>query len=119
MAPRVVGDFSEPDQVREVGGVRLDVIPFGDLSITRIVDPPGWRWSTDVKPIVGTESCQAHHVGVVQSGCLGVTLDDGTMFEIGPGQAFDIPPGHDGYTVGDEAVVAIEWVSATTWVEPW
>src|SRR5262245_55529185 len=119
MAYRVVGDFSQPDQVREVGGVRLDVIQFGDLSVTRITDPPGWRWSTHVKPIVGTESCQAHHVGVVESGRLGITLDDGTIWEVGPGQAFDIPPGHDGYTVGDEPFVAIEWVSATTWVEPW
>jgi class 3 adenylate cyclase len=118
MSPRIVGDFSEPDRVGGVGGVRLEVLQFGDIAVTRITDPPGWRWSTHVKPIVGTESCQAHHVGVIVSGRLGVTLDDGTSWEVGPGQAFDFPPGHDGYTIGDEPVVAIEWVSATTWVEP-
>lgn len=118
MSPRIVGDFSEPDSVREVGGVRLEVLQFGNSTITRINNPVGWRWSTHIKPIVGTESCQSHHVGAVISGRLGVTLDDGTSWEVGPGQAFDFPPGHDGYTVGDKPVVAIEWVSATTWIEP-
>jgi class 3 adenylate cyclase len=71
-----------------------------------------------VKPIVGTESCQAHHVGLQISGVLGVQLDDGTTWEVHPGQVFDFPPGHDGYVVGDEPVVAIEWVGLANWLEP-
>ena len=88
------------------------------MSVTRIENPVGWRWSTHVKPIVGTESCQAHHVGFQISGRLGVLLDDGTTWEVHPGQVFDFPPGHDGYVIGDEPVVAIEWVGLANWLEP-
>src|SRR5688572_22503072 len=118
MSPRIVGDFAEPDRVREGGGVRLTTLQFGDMSVTRIENPVGWRWSTHVKPIVGTESCQAHHVGFQISGTLGVVLDDGTSWEVHPGQVFDFPPGHDGYVIGDEPVVAIEWVGLANWLEP-
>jgi class 3 adenylate cyclase len=115
---RIVGDFAEPDQVREAGGVRLTSLQLGDMLVTRIENPVGWRWSTHVKPIVGTESCQAHHVGLQLSGVLGVQLDDGTTWEVHPGQVFDFPPGHDGYVVGDEPVVGIEWVGLANWLEP-
>ena len=118
MSPRIVGDFAEPDRVREGGGVRLTTLQFGDMSVTRIENPVGWRWSTHVKPIVGTESCQAHHVGYQISGRLGVLLDDGTTWEVGPGQVFDFPPGHDGYVIGEEPVVAVEWVGLANWLEP-
>jgi class 3 adenylate cyclase len=119
MSPRIVGDFAEPDRVQQGGGgVRLTTLQFGDISVTRIENPVGWRWSTHVKPIVGTESCQAHHVGFQISGRLGVLLDDGTTWEVLPGQVFDFPPGHDGYVIGDEPVVAIEWVGLANWLEP-
>jgi class 3 adenylate cyclase len=104
--------------VREGGGVRLTTLQFGDIAVTRIENPVGWRWSTHVKPIVGTESCQAHHVGFQISGTLGVLLDDGTSWEVHPGQVFDFPPGHDGYVIGDEPVVSIEWVGLANWLEP-
>ena len=63
---------------------------------------PGWHWATDVKPIAGTPSCQYHHLGVCVSGRLGIRMDDGTTFEIGPNTVFDIPAGHDGWVIGDE-----------------
>jgi class 3 adenylate cyclase len=118
MPSRIVGDFGQPDRVQEAGGVRLTTLQFGDIAVTRIENPVGWRWSTHVKPIVGTESCQAHHVGFLISGRLGVLLDDGTTWEVQPGQVFDFPPGHDGYVVGDEPVVSIEWVGLANWLEP-
>jgi class 3 adenylate cyclase len=118
VSPRIIGDFAQPDRVQEVNGLRLTTLHFGDISVTRIENPVGWRWSTHVKPIVGTESCQAHHVGLQISGRLGVLLDDGTTWEVHPGQVFDFPPGHDGYVIGDEPVVAIEWVGLANWLEP-
>jgi ketosteroid isomerase-like protein len=69
---------------------------------------PGWRWSKDVKPIAGTDSCQAHHLGYVISGRMHIITADGTEFDIAPGDAFDLQPGHDAWTVGDEPCVMID-----------
>ena len=69
---------------------------------------PGWRWSRDVKPIAGTDSCQTRHLGYTISGRMHITFDDGTEVEIAAGDAFDLAPGHDAYTVGDEPCVMID-----------
>ena len=75
----------------------------------RTVFGPGWRWSEDVKPIAGTDWCQYHHLGVVVSGRLRVEMADGTTLESGPDTAFEIPPGHDAWVVGDEPWVSIDF----------
>jgi class 3 adenylate cyclase len=64
---------------------------------------------------VGGEWCQARHVGIIVSGRLGVRMLDGTEFELGPNDAFDVPPGHDAWTVGDEPCVQIEWAGMRAW----
>jgi ketosteroid isomerase-like protein/uncharacterized cupin superfamily protein len=69
---------------------------------------PGWRFSTDVAPIAGTESCQTHHLGYVLSGRMTVRMDDGTECDIGPGDMFDLPAGHDAWVVGDEPCVMVD-----------
>ena len=79
----------------------------------RMTLQPGWRWSESIKPIVGTESCQARHVGVVVSGKLHIKHDDGTEGEPGAGDAYVIEPNHDAWVVGDEAFVAYEFDSTT------
>ena len=70
---------------------------------------PGWRWSERVKPIAGTDSCQKAHLGYVLSGLMKVVMDDGTEGEVGTGDVFSIAPGHDAWTVGDEACVMIDF----------
>jgi ketosteroid isomerase-like protein len=80
----------------------------GGLSLLKGVFEPGWRWSADVAPLAGTQSCQTHHLGYTLSGRMHVTLDDGTEFEIGPGQLFDLPAGHDAWVIGDEPCVMID-----------
>ena len=69
---------------------------------------PGWRFSTDVGPIAGTETCQTRHLGYVLSGRMKVRMDDGTECEIGPGDLFDLPPGHDAWVLGDESCVMVD-----------
>src|SRR5262249_6347934 len=69
---------------------------------------PGWRWSKDVKPIAGTPSCQHRHVGYVMSGHLHVLMEDGTEADLVEGDAYEIPPGHDGWVVGDKPWLTIE-----------
>lgn len=101
--------MSTPDEVLEFPGVTAHLVELGDVTVGRITTEPGWRWSTHVRPVVGGEWCQARHIGFVLSGRLGILRSDGSVTEYGPDDVFDIGPGHDGYTVGDEASVQIEW----------
>jgi len=107
--------LDRPEETIEFPGVVANVVELGDLTVARLVNAPGWRWSTHMKPTVGGEWCQARHVGVVLSGCLGVELSDGTKMEFRANDVFDVPPGHDGYTVGDEPCVQIEWSGIRAW----
>ena len=107
--------FDDPDEIVEVGGTREEIVTIGGLTVSRNTTPPGWRWSEHVKPLIGGEWCTAHHVGVVLSGHMAVELADDTSTVVGPGELYDIPPQHDGHSVGDEPVVAIEWSGAGAW----
>jgi class 3 adenylate cyclase len=101
--------LEQPDEVIEFPGIRAQTVDIGDVNVGLLRSEVGWRWSTHVRPTVGGEWCQARHVGVILSGTLGIEFPDGTTVAFGPNTAFDIPPGHDGYTVGDEPCVQIEW----------
>jgi hypothetical protein len=102
-------DFDSPDETRTPDKTRVDVVRLGDTTAARFAFEPGWKWSECVKPVVGTDSCQARHVGVVQSGRLAVRHEDGTEAEVGPGEAYVIEPGHDAWVVGDDQFVALEF----------
>jgi hypothetical protein len=103
--------FDAPDETRTPEKTRIDVVRIGATSVARFHLQPGWRWSECIKPVAGTESCQARHVGVVQSGRLGVRHDDGSEVELSPGEAYVIEPGHDAWVVGEEAFVGFEFES--------
>jgi ketosteroid isomerase-like protein len=80
----------------------------GGVAILKGTFEPGWRWSTDVAPIAGTSSCQVRHLGYVISGRMRITADDGTEYDIGPDDLYDIAAGHDAYVVGDEPCVMVD-----------
>jgi class 3 adenylate cyclase len=101
--------FSESDDVQEIPRGRIDVVELDDRVIGRITYEPGWRWSIDMKPLAGTYRCQLHHVGVTTSGRLRIQMQDGAEMDLGPGDVFEIPPGHDAWVVGDEPWVAVDW----------
>jgi len=86
----------------------LDVVTLGDFTLGKGTFESGWRWSEDVKPIAGTESCMTRHAGVCLSGQMIVRSDDGTEVTLGAGDVFVIEPGHDAWTVGDEACVLFD-----------
>jgi hypothetical protein len=102
-------DFDSPDETRTPDKTKVDVVRMGGATVGRFAFEPGWRWSECVKPVVGTDSCQIHHIGVVQSGRLAIRHDDGTELEIGPGDAYVIEPGHDAWVVGDDGFVGYEF----------
>jgi len=104
-------DFDSPDETRTPDKTRVEVVRLGDTTAARLAFEPGWKWSECVKPVVGTDSCQVRHVGVVQSGRLVVKHEDGSEAEVGPGRAYVIEPGHDAWVVGEERFVALEFES--------
>jgi class 3 adenylate cyclase len=106
--------FATPDEVRTFAHGRLDVIVLDEIAIGRFALQPGWSWSQDVAPVVGTRSCQNRHVGYVTVGSLQVTMDDGTELVIRAGDGYEIPPGHDVLVIGDEPFECVEFTSAHT-----
>lgn len=107
-------NLDRPDERIEFPGFVEEFVEVAGFSICRVTQEPGWRWATDTAHLVGKEWCDAHHVGVTLSGRHGATLRDGTDLEYGPGDVYDIPPGHDGYTLGDERAIMIEWSGSRT-----
>ncbi len=101
-------NLSTPDHKYSLEHGEMHVVTVAGVTIARAEFRPGWRWSTDVKPSTGTESCQAAHTGLVLSGRFAVRMDDGTEAEFGPGDAHVVSPGHDAWVIGDEPCVLID-----------
>jgi hypothetical protein len=113
MAGLIAKSFESPDEVRAPDKTKVDVVDLGGVKAARLHVEPGWKWSECIKPIVGGDSCQAHHVGVITSGAMHVRHNDGTEVEITAGMAYVIEPGHDAWVVGDQPATAFEFDSST------
>lgn len=110
MASMEVKNFESPDETREFEGKgHADVVNVAGHVVGKAVFEPGWKWSENVKPIAGTESCEVSHLGYVISGRMRVFMDDGSEHEAGPGDVMAIPPGHDAEVVGDEPCVSLDF----------
>ena len=107
--------FTEPSETRTFPHGRVDVVELDDHVIGQMTYEPGWRWSVDVKPIAGTDTCQYHHIGYTVSGRLRIQMPDGTELETGPGEVFESPPGHDAWVVGDEPWVCVDFEAMRTY----
>jgi len=94
---------------RDIAGVQVDVARAGAGRVRRLIYPPGFRWSTHVKPIVGTQLCAHAHVGFLARGRIGIQFADGCTAEFTAPQVVVIEPGHDGWAVGGEPAVLIEF----------
>lgn len=110
MSQMVVKKFESPDETRPfVDKGRAELLNFEEGAVGRAIFEPGWRWSEHVKPIAGTDSCEAAHVAYVVSGRLHIAMDDGEAYDLGPGDIAVVPPGHDAWVVGDEACVMLDF----------
>lgn len=94
---------------REVGGVKLSVASAGAARVKRMIYPPGFRWSKAMKPVVGTDRCMHAHVGFLARGEIHIEYGDGCVVEFKAPQVVAIDPGHDGWVVGKDPVVLIEF----------
>ena len=117
MAQGELKKLDAPDEVRKFTNGQLEVVNIGGGTVGRFTAQPGWKWSNDVKPIAGTDLCQAGHFLYQISGRMAVKLADGSEMESGPGDIAVIPPGHDAWVVGNEPVVAIDWSGAANYAK--
>ncbi len=115
MAERL--NFSTPDEVRTFPHGRVEIINAAGGAIGRMTLEPGWRWSQDVKPLAGTEWCEAPHFQYHLSGTIRIHMADGTEFDAKAGDITMLPSGHDAWVIGDEPVVAIDWQGAMHYAE--
>lgn len=104
-----VKSFNTPDENRSFDKGKLDLLKFGGAVVGRGVFQPGWRWSTSLKPIVKTKSCEAPHFQYHVSGVLHVVMDDGTEKDCKPGDISLLSSGHDAWVVGNEPVVVVDF----------
>jgi hypothetical protein len=107
-----VKSFDQAEEVNEPNNARVEAVTVGGQRVLRLHLKPGWKWSQDVKPNVGTDSCEASHCGVIIAGTVRVRHDDGTEGEYSTGDAYAIKPGHDAWVVGDEEAIAFEFHDA-------
>ncbi len=107
--------FDTPDETRTPPKTKVEVVKFSDIAVMKATFEPGWRWSEHVKPRAGTETCQVQHCGYILSGRTRVRMEDGSEEEFGPGDVFFIGLGHDGWTVGDEPCVMIDFQGGQTY----
>ncbi len=117
MARMTIKKFTKPDETRPFEKGRAEIVRLEEGTVGRGVFEPGWKWSECVKPIAGTESCEAAHLGFVVQGRMHLRMNDGQEDEIGPGDVLMIPPGHDAWVVGDETCVVLDFAGMEHYAE--
>ena len=110
--------LSQPDEERNFPYGHIDIVKFEGSMVSLGTFQPGWHWADHVQPIAKTDSCQVLHRGYVLSGRLHVVMEDGTEGEYGPNDAYIVPPGHDGWVVGDEPCVFVEFGDMSHYAKP-
>jgi quercetin dioxygenase-like cupin family protein len=109
--------FDDPDETRTFEKGSLDLVDVAGAQIGRLVLEPGWRWSDHVKPLAGTEWCEAPHFQYHVSGTLRIQMADGTELDAVAGDVTALPSGHDAWVVGDEPAVVVDWWGATDYAK--
>ncbi len=108
-----VKTVEKPDERRDFPRGHLEAVHLTGLDFAVGTFEPGWRWSESVAPIAGTASCRFPHSAYVVQGRMHFRMDDGGEGEVGPGDVFMCPPGHDAWVVGDEQVVVYDFAGPT------
>jgi class 3 adenylate cyclase len=101
--------FATPDAVRAMPKVRIETVGLDDASVGLCSFDPGWRWSTDMGPLIQLTTCPIRHFGYSMSGSVHVVMDDGETLDVVPNSVFEIPAGHDKWVVGDEPWVVLDF----------
>ena len=110
-------NLENPDETRKFGQSIMELVNLEDVTVGRLTLMPGWSWEKDVKPLVNTSSCQIPHTQYCLQGRLKVIMDDGVEFEVGPGDAVVIPPGHKAHVLGNKPFVAVDFTGAKQYAQ--
>ncbi len=110
-------NFAAPDETRAFELGQVDLLRIGGSEIGRLTLQPGWRWSDHVRPIAGTDLCEAPHFQYHVAGVLRIEMADGSRVDAGPGDVTALPHGHDAWVVGDEPVVVVDWWGASNYAK--
>ena len=111
--------FDDADEVKSPPKAHVEVVKLGNMNASRLVLQPGWRWSECIKPVVGGDSCQAGHVGVIVAGQMTCVHDDGSEITVKARDAYYFAPGHDGWVDGDDPCIMYEIVETGKDFGPW
>jgi hypothetical protein len=106
--------LDKADEVSELPNGRAEALKLGDAEMRRLVFEPGWRWSEDVTPIAGTDGCRAPQFQYHVARRLAIRMDDGTEFVAIPADVTSLPSGYYAWVVGDEPVVVLDWLGASS-----
>lgn len=107
--PLLRKSVNNPDEITHLGKGKLEIVNLEGTIIGRVTLKPGWRWSHDARPVIGTASCPSHHTQFILSGRLMIQMEDGSQLELQAGDAAVIPPGHDSWVIGDEPCILIDF----------
>ncbi len=107
--------FDTPDETRSFPKGRLEFIHIAGGTVARFTVEPGWRWSEHIKPIAKTAWCEVPHFQYIVSGRMHLVMADGREYEVRSGDVLALPEHHDGWVVGDEPVIAIDWLGASNY----
>ena len=106
---------SQADEAKEMPNARVASFNVLGQRVMKLTLAPEWKWSRDIKPIVGTPSCQATHTGIFVEGAIYCGCDDGSEATYSAGDAYAISPHHDAWCVGGTRAVFYEF--AGVWGE--
>jgi hypothetical protein len=109
--------FESADERRTFDHGYVDIVNVAGSEIGRLTLLPGWRWSEHVRPLAGTELCEAPHFQYHVSGTTRIRMADGRELDAGPGDVVALPEGHDAWVVGDEPVVIVDWWGASNYAK--
>jgi len=118
MSKTFLGNFDDPSEVRNIPKGKVEVLNLGDMPVMRATFEPGWKWSADMKPVVGTDICEVAHFGYMLAGKMHVKMDDGTEYTLVAGDAANIKPGHDAWVEGTENCVFLDFQGAANYAKP-
>ena len=105
-------NLNNPDETRRTPNAKLQLVTVGGFTLGLRTLEPGWRWSTSMKQVAKTETCEVHHIGYMVSGRMGFLMNDGLKLEVGPGDVFDVHPGHETWTIGETPAVFVDLIGA-------
>ena len=108
-----IKSFDTPDEQQEVNMASVATVHMPGGPVERSTLKPGWRWSEHIKEMAGTDLCEVNHFGYIISGQLGIRMKDGAEHIVRAGDVFAVSAGHDGWVVGDEPVVILDWGATT------